>query len=312
MTTGTVQQSASRGKLVAAFAAVYVIWGSTYLAIRFALETLPPFLMAGARFLTAGAIVYGSMIARGAEHPTRINWRDGLIVGGFLLLGGNGGVVWSEQWVPSGIAALLVATLPIWMALFDWMKGTGRKPTRRAALGIALGLAGVAVLVGPQSLGTGGVPLGPALVLVGASISWAWGSIYSRGAAQPSSPMMATAMQMMCGGALLLVAGTVAGEWGSLDLAGASTRSVLALLYLLFAGSIVGYSAYIWLLRHTSPANVATYAYVNPVVAVFLGWLLASEPITARVLAAAAIILVGVAVIVSAPNPSRVTARADD
>ena len=302
MSTATVPQSASRGKLIAAFAAVYIIWGSTYLAIRFALETLPPFLMAGARFMTAGALVYGFLIARGAQHPTRRNWRDGLIVGGFLLLGGNGGVVWSEQFVPSGIAALLVATLPIWMVLFDWMRGTGRRPTGRATIGIALGLIGLVVLVGPRSLGTDGLPLIPALVLVLASVAWAWGSLYSRGATKPSSPMMATAIQMLCGGALLTLAGTVAGEWSTLDLGAASARSLLALLYLLLAGSIVGYSAYIWLLEHTSPANVATYAYVNPVVAVFLGWLLASEPITPRVLAAAVIIVAGVAVIVSAPS----------
>ena len=302
MSTRTVPQTASRGKLIAAFAAVYIIWGSTYLAIRFALETLPPFLMAGVRFLTAGAIVYGFLVARGAAHPTRRNWRDGLIVGGFLLLGGNGGVVWSEQFVPSGIAALLVATLPIWMVLFDWLRGTGQRPGARTAIGIGLGLAGLVVLIGPGSLGADGMPIVPALVLVLASVAWAWGSLYSRGAAKPSSPMMATAIQMLCGGALLTIAGTAAGEWGELDLAGASTRSVLALLYLLLAGSIVGYSAYIWLLEHTSPANVATYAYVNPVVAVFLGWLLASEPITPRVLIAAAIIVLGVAVIVSAPS----------
>ena len=302
----TAGRSASPLAIWIALWLVYIIWGSTYLAIRFALETLPPFLMAGARFLTAGALVYGFLIARGAEHPTRMNWRDGFIVGAFLLLGGNGGVVWSEQFVPSGIAALLVATLPICMVLFDWMRGTGRAPTGRTALGIALGLGGVAVLVGPQSLGTGGVPLLPALVLVGASVSWAWGSIFSRGRPQPSSPMMSTAIQMMSGGLLLSLAGTVAGEWGDLDLGNASARSLLALLYLLLAGSIIGYTAYIWLLRHASPTHVATYAYVNPVVAVFLGWLLASEPITARVLAAAAIIVVGVAVIVSAPAPAKV------
>lgn len=301
MPTATVPVPAPRSKVIAAFAAVYIIWGSTYLAIRFALETLPPFLMAGARFLTAGAIVYAVLIARGARHPTRANWRDGFIVGGFLLLGGNGGVVWAEQHVPSGIAALLVATLPIWMVVFDWLRGTGPRPAARTTAGIALGLSGLVVLVGPQSLGTGGVPLVPALVLVGASVSWAWGSLYSRGAVPTSSPMMATALQMIAGGVLLLSMGTAVGELAELDLAGASMRSILALLYLLFAGSIVGYSAYIWLLRHAAPAHVSTYAYVNPVVAVFLGWLLASEPITPRILAAAAIIVGGVAVIVSAP-----------
>ncbi|HUF12467.1 MAG TPA: drug/metabolite exporter YedA [Longimicrobiales bacterium] len=299
MSTGTVHNPAPRGKLIAAFAAIYIIWGSTYLAIRFALETLPPFLMAGARFLTAGAILYGVLIARGAEHPTRRNWRDGFIVGAFLLLGGNGGVVWAEQYVVSGIAALLVATMPIWIVVFDWLRGTGPRPAPRTMAGIGMGFLGLIILVGPQTLGSGAVPLIPALALVFASISWAWGSLYSRGAVQPSSPMMATAVQMAGGGVLLLLAGLLTGELGELDLAAVSARSLLALLYLLLAGSIVGYSAYIWLLRHATPAHVSTYAYVNPVVAVFLGWLLASEPITPRLLLAAAVIVGGVAVIVT-------------
>jgi drug/metabolite transporter (DMT)-like permease len=309
MSSATAPHPVPRGKLIAAFAAVYIVWGSTYLAIRFALETLPPFLMAGVRFMTAGALVYGVLIARGAEHPNRLNWRDAFVVGAFLLLGGNGGVVWAEQYVVSGIAALLVATLPIWMLLFDWWRGTGAQPTGRTVLGIALGLIGVAVLVGPQELGEGSVPPLPALVLVLASVSWAWGSIYSRGAVKPSSPMMATALQMFSGGLLLTILGLLTGELGELDLGSASMKSLLALLYLLLFGSIVGYSAYIWLLHHAQPAHVATYAYVNPVVAVFLGWLLASEPITARVLIAAAVIIGGVAVIVSSrtsttPAPS--------
>ena len=299
MSTATVHDPASRGKLIAAFAAIYIIWGSTYLAIRFALETLPPFLMAGARFLTAGAILYGVLITRGAEHPTRRNWRDGFIVGAFLLLGGNGGVVWAEQYVVSGIAALLVATMPIWMVLFDWLRGTGPRPAPRTTAGIGLGFLGLIVLVGPQTLGSGGVPLIPGLALILASVSWAWGSLYSRGAVQPSSPMMATAVQMAGGGILLLVAGLLSGELAELDLGAVSLRSALALLYLLLAGSIIGYSAYIWLLRHATPAHVSTYAYVNPVVAVFLGWLLASEPVTPRLLLAAAVIVGGVAVIVT-------------
>lgn len=299
MPTATVPAPASRGKLIAAFAAVYIVWGSTYLAIRFALETLPPFLMAAARFILAGSILYGVLVARGAPHPTRTNWRDGFIVGGFLLLGGNGGVVWAEQYVPSGIAALLVATLPIWLVLFDWLRGTGPRPAAQTALGILLGLAGVGILVGPQGLGRGGVPPLPALVLVGASVSWAWGSLYSRGAVQPTSPMMATAVQMLGGGLLLALAGLATGEAGAVDLGAASARSLLALAYLVVFGSIVAYSAYMWLLRHAAAAHVSTYAYVNPVVAVFLGWLLASEPITPRVLGAAAVIVLGVAVIVT-------------
>jgi len=292
-------QPASRGRLIAAFAAVYLIWGSTYLAIRFAIETLPPFLMAGARFTAAGSILFIALRFAGAAMPTRGNWRDAAIVGALLLLGGNGGVVWAEQYVHSGTAALLVATLPIWLVVFDWMRGTGPRPALQTVAGMALGLLGILLLVGPHSLRGEATPLVPVLVLVGASMAWAWGSLFSRGARVPDSPMMATALQMLCGGALLLAVGTASGELAELRPQAVSTRSLLALLYLMLFGSIVAYSAYIWLLRHAAPAHVSTYAYVNPIVAVLLGWALADEPLTARVLAAAAVIVGGVAVIVT-------------
>jgi drug/metabolite transporter (DMT)-like permease len=286
--------------VVAAFAAVYVVWGSTYLAILFAIETIPPFLMAGARFLVSGAALYAWTRSRGAPRPTRANWRAAAVVGAFLLVGGNGGVAWSEQRVPSGLAALLVATVPLWMVLLDWWRGGGARPTGRTWAGIAVGFLGLGILVGPAELLGGGAadPLG-AGVLVLASVLWAIGSVDSRRAALPESPFQATAMEMLAGGALLVLVGSATGEWGRFDPAAVSGRSLLALAYLIAFGSCVGFTAYIWLLRHVEVAKVSTYAYVNPVVAVFLGWLLAGEPVTARTLAAAAVIVVAVAFITS-------------
>lgn len=280
-----------------AFAAVYLIWGSTYLAIRFAIETLPPFLMAGVRFIVAGGVLYIWTAARGAGVPTPREWLATGIVGALLLLGGNGGVVWAEQSVPSGLAAVLVATVPFWMVLLHWPTG-GVQPTAVVLVALAVGLAGVALLVGPAELaGAGRVDLLGAVVLLLAALSWASGSLVSRHAAQPRWPLRANAMQQLSGGVLLLVAATLAGDWSRLDLAGASARSVLSLGYLVVFGSLVGFTAYIWLLRHVAPALVSTYAYVNPVVAVFLGWALAAEPITPRTLLAAAVIVGAVAVI---------------
>ncbi|HEV8631542.1 MAG TPA: drug/metabolite exporter YedA [Thermoanaerobaculia bacterium] len=282
----------SRLKVAAAFAAVYVLWGSTYLAIRFALETLPPFWMASSRFLIAGSLLYVWARRRGAAPPQRLHWRSALIVGGLLLLGGNGGVVWAEQRVPSGLAALLVATVPLWMVMLDGAGRGWRRPATQVLLGVALGLAGVALLVGPGRFagGRGVDPLG-AVVLIAASLSWTAGSLYSRRAPLPASPLLGTAMQMLGGGACLAVAGLVAGEWHRLDLAAASQRSLLAVAYLVVFGSLVGFTAYAWLLRVSTPPLVATYAYVNPVVAVLLGWAFAGEPVTARTLVAAAVIV---------------------
>ncbi|HZI63839.1 MAG TPA: EamA family transporter, partial [Thermoanaerobaculia bacterium] len=255
-----------RTRLLAAFAAVYVIWGSTYLAILYAIETLPPFLMAGARFLVAGAVLYGWARLRGVPRPRGLHWRSAAIVGAFLLLGGNGGVVWSEQRVPSGLAALLVATVPLWMVVFESLRPTGVRPGRGVWVGLALGLAGVALLVGRGELagGRGADPLG-AVVLIVASMSWACGSIYARAARLPESPLLATGMEMLSGGVLLTVAGLATGEWGRLALDQASPRSLWALLYLIVMGSLVGFTAYIYLLQKTTPALASTYAFVNPV-----------------------------------------------
>jgi drug/metabolite transporter (DMT)-like permease len=292
----------SRARLFAAFAAVYTVWGSTYLFIRFAVETLPPFLMAGARFAVAGAILYLWARLRGAATATRAEWRGAAIAGLFLLLGGNGAVVWAEQRVPSGVTALLVATVPIWMVLLEWLRPGGKRPRAGVFVGLALGLAGLALLVGRGAVSGGGegADLVGAAVLVVGSILWATGSIYVRHSQHPSSALVSNAVQMLAGGAALLVAGTVVGELGRLDLGAASARSLFSLLYLVIAGSLIGFTAYTYLLQVSTPAKVSTYAYVNPVVAVFLGWAFAGEEITARTLIAAAVILAGVAIITMA------------
>jgi drug/metabolite transporter (DMT)-like permease len=288
-----------RARLIAAFAAVYVIWGSTYLAIRFAVQTLPPFLMASARFVIAGVLVL--LWARwrdGAAWPNRMDWRVGLISGALLLLGGNGGVSWAEQRVPSGIAALLVAIVPLWMVLIEWLRPGGTRPSAAVFAGVGLGLVGLALLVGPDALRSGsGSDASGAIVLVLASLSWAAGSLYTKFAPRTTSVTVGTGTQMLAGGLALLVAAIVAGEPSRLDLAHASTRSLLAFAYLLTFGSLIGFTAYVYLLAHTTAAKAATYAYVNPVVAVLLGWAIGHEPVTSRTVLAAAVILGGVAII---------------
>lgn len=296
-----VRSAAAGGllRLAPALAAVYVIWGSTYLAIRFAIDTIPPFLMAGVRFLIAGTLLYAWARARGAARPTRRNWLAAALVGACLLLGGNGGVTWAEQRVDSGLTALLVTTVPLWMVLFDWLRRGGRRPGWRVGLGLLLGFVGVALLVRPGAGGGAVDPVGAA-VLIAASLSWAWGSLASKRLPLPDSPILTTGMEMLAGGGLLLLASLAAGEPGRFALEAVTTKSLLALGYLIFFGALIGFSAYVWLLREAPPALVATYAYVNPVVAVLLGWAFAGEPLTGGTLAAAAVIVTGVAVITSA------------
>lgn len=285
------------GKLVAAFAAVYLVWGSTYLAIRVAIESLPPLTMAGARFLLAGGALYAFMRLRGEPAPEWRHWRAAALIGALLLLLGNGGVVLAERTVPSGVVALLVAMVPLWMVLLEWLRPGGVRPLGRTVVGLLVGFGGMVLLVGPSGLGGARVdPLGVALVTVG-SLSWAAGSIYTRGAALPKSALLSTGMQMAFGGLWLAIAGAAAGEWATLDASAFTGRSIAAWAYLVVFGSLVGFTAYVWLLGRTTAARVSTYAYVNPVVAVLLGWAVMGEPLSARVLGAAAVIIAAVAVI---------------
>ena len=307
------QSRASRGQLIAAFAAVYVLWGSTYLAIRFAIETLPPWLMAGARFIVAGIILYAIARLRGARRPTGTNWAATLLIGALLLLGGNGAVVWAETRVPSGLTALLVATVPIWMVLLDWLQPRGNRPTRGVIAGLVLGFIGLGVLIGPgEILGRGQVDLLGAAALTFGSITWAAGSVYSRRVRLPSSPILATGMEMLGGGALLVALSLVTGEAAGFSPGGVTAQSLLALLYLIVFGSLIGFTAYIWLLQHASAARVSTYAFVNPVVAVVLGWAMANEELTPRMIGAAAVIVAAVALITMGRTTTRPREAADD
>lgn len=290
--------------LIAAFAAVYLIWGSTYIAIKYAIQTLPPFLMAGTRFLVAGAILY--LIARFSanyQKPNLKHWRSSLIVGTLLLFGGNGGVVLAEHYIPSSLAALLIATEPLWIFLLNWLMLKAERPNLRVVIGLILGFIGVGLLIGQNvSLndfaGNYKNLLG-AFLVIGAAFSWALGSLYGLRAPVPASPVLTSAMQMLAGSAVFLLVGSFSGEWSRFDLANASTNSLLALFYLIVFGSVIAFTAYSWLLKVASPALVATYAYVNPVVAVFLGWALANESLTPQMLFGAAVIVGSIILITS-------------
>lgn len=284
-------------QVVAAFAAVYIIWGSTYLAIRFADETMPPFVMASARFLIAGGLLYAWLRLRGTPRPLRVHWKSALIIGGLLLAFGNGLVSFAELQVPSSLAAVLVAMVPLWMALLDWLRPGGARPPAGVLVGLAIGFGGVALLVTQGNAAGGTLTIVGVGTLLVATICWATGSLYARNAPLPKSPLMGTATEMLAGGAILLVFATVTGEWGQLNVGGISAASSLALAFLIVFGSLVAFTAYVWLLRNVSSARVSTYAYVNPAVAVFLGWALAGEAITPRTLLATAVIIGAVALI---------------
>jgi drug/metabolite transporter (DMT)-like permease len=283
-----------------ALGALYVIWGSTYLAIRVAVRTIPPFLMAGVRFMVAGGLMYAWAVRRGdreGDRPRGRQWVAATVIGGFLLLGGNGGVVWAEQHIPSGIAALLIATVPLWLALLDRVAFGNRLPFQALA-GLALGFGGLVLLVEAH---TGGrLNMAGLLVLIMASILWATGSLYARRAPLPDRPLVGTGMEMLAGGALLTVVGLARGELGQLDVSAISGESLWGLLFLIVFGSWIGFSSYVWLLRVAPVSLVGTYAYVNPVVAVLLGWAILSEAVTGRTLLAGAIIVLGVALIILA------------
>lgn len=295
--------------IVVALIAVYVFWGGTYLAMKFAIETLPPFMMAGIRFLTAGTIMYIWQRAQGVDRPTTIHWKNAAIVGGLLLLGGNGGVVWAEQMVSSGIAAIIVATVPLWITLLAWLWQKGNRPNGMVFIGLLLGLLGITLLVRNSGGGDLNTPVQwmGYTVLVLASLSWAAGSVYSRVANLPSAPFMAIALQMLAGGLFCLLFGLITGEGMQFDIANVSMRSALSLGYLIVFGSIIGFSAYIWLLKAADPTIVSTYAYVNPIIAVVLGWALAGEQLKIQDALAAAVIILSV-IIITKSNSRKATA----
>ncbi len=288
--------------LLIAFAALYIIWGSTYLAIRFAIDTIPPLLMAGTRFLLAGLIMHAIARWQRAPRASLADWRTSLIVGACLLLGGNGGVTLAEQYVSSGLASVMVATVPIYIALLAWAMGTAPKPPPIVWLGLAGGFIGVGILVGPAlhfSPNDTSHPGIGMLILLCSSFLWSLGSIYSIKAKTVSSPFLAAGQQMLCGGALLTLAGMLTGELRRFDPSRMSLLSVGSFAYLVIIGAVVGYSAYAYLLRHCDPSKVATYAYVNPIVAVLLGALFAGETLTTRAIVAAGLIIGSVALVIT-------------
>jgi drug/metabolite transporter (DMT)-like permease len=285
----------SRVLIISAFTAVYLIWGSTYLAIRFAVEVLPPFFMVGTRFLISGSILYLWARLSGAPRPDLSQWKPAAMVGMLLLVFGNGLISWSEQRIPSGLAALLTATVPFWMVILDWTRHHGAAPTSRTVLGLIIGFMGVALLCQPWSSSGGNRfdLLGAGMVMV-AALSFATGSLYSVRANLPSSPMLSMGMEMLSGGVIALGVGMLRGEPANIEVSAITGRSLLALTYLILFGSLVGFNAYMWLLRVCRPAWVSTYAFVNPVIAVILGWALGGEPLTASTLMAALLIVLSV------------------
>lgn len=288
--------------LLAAFAAVYIFWGSTYLAMKYAVQTLPTFLMAGSRFLMAGGILYlWGRFSADYEKPKFVHWRTSFIVGTLLLLGGNATVATAIHYIPSSLAALLVATEPFWIVLLSWLwLGTGR-PNGKAVLGLLIGFVGVYLLIGGQNVSDAmdsNQLFGAGLVIAGA-LAWGAGSIYGLRGETPKSSALTSGMQMLCGGFMLFLVGTLKGEWAMFNISEVSNQSWFGFIYLIIFGSLIGFTAYSWLLKNAAPAMVSTYAYVNPIIAVFLGWLIASESFTGQMLLGAGIIVSSVMLITS-------------
>jgi drug/metabolite transporter (DMT)-like permease len=297
---GVTIAAPSRARVVAAFLALYVIWGSTYLFIKWTVAEIPPFLMGAVRHGTAGVILLAIARSSGAPRPTRRQWGVAALVGTMLLGLGNGMVNWASQRVPSGVAALIVSSVPIWIVVVDWLRPGGVRPTRRVIVGLVLGSVGIVGLV--WSAGTTQTPgargagaLAACIGLILGSISWAAGSILSRQLRRQPHGMLATSMEMVCAGAALTVVSLLIGDFAGFSVSEVSSSTWWALAYLIIAGSLIGFSAYTWLLRVSTPPKVATYAYVNPVVAVGLGWAFAGERLAPSTFVAAAFLLAAVA-----------------
>ena len=296
-------------ELAAAFASIYLVWGSTFLAIRYAVETIPPFAMMAVRCLLGGGILLGIALVRerGIAWPTRREWGGALVLGAFLFVGCHGVLAYAEERVPSGIAALCLATIPLFVPLLAWALPGGSPPSRRRSAALVAGFAGVAMLVASQGTG-GGLHPADALLLLGSALSWAAGTVATRVVPVPRSPTMGAAMPLLAGGVVLTVIALASGELSAGRLDHVSARSVGGLAYLVVLGTVVTFSAYVWLLRQVAPARVATYAFVNPAVAVVLGWALAGESLTVGAVVASAVIVVAVAVAVSEREPAPVSA----
>lgn len=295
-----------------ALLAIYLIWGSTYLAIRYVVETIPPFLGAGLRFISAGAALYAWRITKGDPIPTRKQWRDAGIIGLLLLLGGNGLVSWAEQFVPSGIAALLISTVPIWMVVIESLRPGGEKPTVRAIVGLVLGFGGIVLMIGPGELSQQIGQLHPLglIALPVAALLWSLGSVYSKSADLPSSSLMTTSVEMLIGSIGLFLVSTLRGEWGLFELGAVQSSSWIGLIYLAIVGSLGGFVAYAYLLKNAPISLVSTYAYVNPVIAIFLGAAIAHESLDGRTILAAAVILGAVILITTARSKPKSTREA--
>lgn len=296
-----------------AFAAVYILWGSTYIGIRIAIETFPPLAMAAIRHSLVGLILYPILRTKTGIRPTAANWRTAAVTGLALLCVSNGGLSWAERRVPSGVAALLVATISLWLVIMDWLRPRGVRPGWRVFVGLVMGFLGLAVLVGPAKLGgSRRIDLvGTGVLLIG-SFVWAGASMFSKQRVMPESQLLVVAMQSLAGGAALWIAAIVSGEAAALHFATVSGRSWMALIYLIVFGSGIGFTAYLYILKNSTASKVATYAFVNPVVALFLGWMIAGEAITARTAIAGAVILTAVILVITAPRVTAVPAKADD
>ncbi len=281
--------------------AVYFGWGAQYLAIRFGLESVPPLLFAGSSALASGLLLYGAARLAGSSRPAAAHWKGAALTGFLLLYMGTGGVTWAEQFVPSALAALCLASEPIWMVLMDWFFFKGARPGVRVSLGIFLGLAGVGSLVWTQSAFVGGSAGGWLAIFI-ASLAWALGSLCSRRVPSPDSPLLATALPMMLGGTALVITGLFLGEATRWDPAGISARSAAAFLYVTLVSCLLAYTAYLWLLKNVDLAKVTTYAYVNPLVAVLLGWSLGGERVDVGLLLGAALVLGAVVLILTYKN----------
>jgi drug/metabolite transporter (DMT)-like permease len=304
-----------RAKLVGAFLLIYFVWGSNFLAIRYAIETIPPFLLMGVRSFLAGVCLYAWGRVSSGERPTLAHWRAAAVAGTLLFLGCHGVLAWAQGRVPSGQAALGMATLPLWMTLLDWLWAGAARPGWPVWLGLALGLLGLSVLVGPGSWGGAVDPVG-LLALQVSGFAWALGSITARRSNLPAAVVLSTGMQLASGGIALLAVALVSGEMGGFDIRAVSWRSIGGFAYMVGAASIAAFTAYVWLLRVSTPSRVASYAFVNPLVAVVVGAAIGGEPLDARTGLAAVLILAAVAAILSgrrspapAPTPSPASAQ---